>query len=146
MAERIAPQTTTGVNSPISDLISNALVQWGAGNPGSADAATVLMFLTYANQVISIVNRHPYREGMEALPYVKHPSDESPVNDLLMIAGLLHFHAEQQGSERMQIYAPKFYREMNSILWDELAGNSKISLRPMDHKSTTSAVTGQSTE
>ena len=139
--ERIEPQVSTGPESPLSDLISNALRQWGSGNPAAVDGNTVLMLLGFANQVIQDINAHPYYRG-DPLDFFTDVRETRPVPDLILIAGILHYYALQQGNARTQIYAPNYYRTLNSSLWQRLNGNTKIQVRPVDDRAGTSDING----
>lgn len=127
--------------SPLEVLAFSALRRYGDFSPGSVDGDVMLMFVGFANEIIDEIRQHPYWDG-STLDYYKHQQDTRPIPDNIIVTGLMAKYAEQQFSEKYQIYAPKYARTMNQLLWTRLNGNTKISLRVYD-KSPTNATNGQ---
>lgn len=144
MAEdRLEPQIAPGEGySPLSALISTALRTWGNSHPGAVDADTIHLFLSFANRVINDVNLHPYRTDATPLDFLADVRERSPIPDILMIDGLLHYYAGQQGSQKIQVFTPAYYRSLNSILWNDLNGNTKIEIRAVDRSAGRSTING----
>lgn len=142
MGDRLEPQISVGERSPLSALISSAIRQFGNSHPEAVDADTVLMFLGFANQIIQDVNQHPYRTGLDPLLFYKDVRESRDVSDLIMVSGLLSYYAQQQHSERVQTATPQYFRNLNAILWQELNGNTKIEVRPLDVSRNRSRING----
>jgi len=142
----LSPHIPNKNNSPLEYLTMSALRRFGDFHPASVDGEVMMMFLEFANQILDEVRGHPYWDhpadtAKVELDYYVHPSDIRPVNDNIMIAGLLFAYSVQQGSDKVAVYAPAYYRVMNSELWDRLnrtdndgAGgfNTPIRLRVVD--------------
>lgn len=121
-----------GGNSSLETLCLQAIRQFGDFNPGTVDSSTLSMFLQFANQIIDEIRVHPYYSGYPVLDYYTSLTDTRPVNDAIIRSGLLYHYALQQGSEKIEIYAPLFNRTMNQQLWQELNGSTKIQMRIVD--------------
>jgi hypothetical protein len=131
--------------APLETLAFKALRIYGDFNPGTVDGDVMAMFLDFANRIIDEIRAHPYWDG-SALDYYKHQSEKRPIPDHLVIAGLLAKYAEQQFSEKYQVYAPAYARTMNQLLWYRRNGNTKLAMRKRDDAYTTDPNNGQITE
>lgn len=127
--------------SPLQTLVFQALRRYGEMAPGTIDGDTALMFVEFANAILDEVRLHPYAPDAE-LPYYEALTCARPVPDPVMIAGLLYHYSAQQGSEKIQLYMPGFYRTMNQHLWLAWNGNTAIRLRAPDDPVARSATNG----
>lgn len=100
----------------LSDLVYQALRRYGDMNPATIDGDVMLMFIGLANEVIEEILRHPYWGGGD-VEYYTSQEDVRGIPDEIMVTGLLARYAEQQSSDKLNLYLPKFYRAMNSILY-----------------------------
>jgi len=119
-------------HSSLETISLQAIRQFGDFNPGTVDSSVLSMFLQFANQVIDDVRSHPYYTGYPVLDYYTSITDTRPINDTIVRSGLLYHYAMQQGSEKIEIFAPLYNRNMNQLLWQELNGNTNIRLRIVD--------------
>jgi hypothetical protein len=119
------------VYSPLQNLIHQAIRRYGEFSPSTVDGDTMLMFLEFANMVLDEVRGHPYHDGTD-LPYYTALTDARPVLDPVMVAGLLHHYAMQQGSEKVQFLMPTYFRTMNQLLYQARYGSGPIALTIMD--------------
>lgn len=117
--------------SELNALIDSALRRYGDFAPGEASPSLRLMFTEFANMVIDDIRMHPYWDGVE-IPYYQHGSESRPIDDHVMVAALLYRYGEQQGSGKIQIYAPAYFRALNLSLWRRINGNTKLRVRPTD--------------
>jgi len=117
--------------SPLQTLIMQALRRYGEFHPGTVDGDVSLMFLEFANMVIDDVRMHPYAPDVE-LPYYESITDVRDIDDQIIVAGLLYHYAFQQGSDKLQLYMPNYYKTMNQQLWHALNGNTRIQMRVVD--------------
>jgi len=124
------PQLIRGY-TPLQTLAEQALRRFGDFAPGTSDGQVLLMFIEFANEIIDEVRMHPYHDG-RSLPYYESLSDRRGVDDQIIIAGLLLKYAEQQTSDKVQIYGPKYYQTLNRQLWAIINGNTKIEVNPTD--------------
>jgi len=118
--------------SPLDTLGMQALRRYGDFSPGTVDGDTLLMFIEFANMVVDEVNTHPYRESKPPILYYTGINDAREIPDPVIIAGLLAHYAAQQLSEKVETYFPLYYKTMNTHLWLQLNGNTKIHLRQVD--------------
>ena len=134
--------------SPLRTLAMQALRRFGDFNASTVDGDVVLMFLEFANMVIDDIRQHPYAARTttttttngqtvttttaNAIDYYTSPDETREIDDQIIVAGILAHYAVQQGSEKMQIYMPNYYRTLNQQLWNELNGNTRIKLRVVD--------------
>ena len=118
-------------HSPLSTLAMQAIRRFGDFAPGTIDGDVMLMFIEFANQVVDDVRSHPYHDG-NPINYYQSQDDIRAIPDNVVVAGLLFQYAMQQGSEKIQLYQPSYYNVLNSQLWYNLNGNSKIQMRVMD--------------
>ena len=138
--------------SPLETLILQALRRYGEFSPATMDGDVSMMFIEFANMVVDEVRNHPYHTG-EAVPYYSALTDRRTVPDPIMVAGMLLHYAVQQGSQKVQLYAPNYFRQLNQHLWFKLNGNTKIRMRVVDdgtHKTaadgTTNTINGLTTD
>lgn len=125
------PHREADDSSELSALMSSALRRFGDFAPGSGSSDLRLMMIEFANQVVDDIRMHPYWDGVE-IPYYEHETDHRPIDDNVVIAGLLFRYAEQQGSAKYQLFGPGYYRTLNQSLWRRLNGNTKLRVRPVD--------------
>lgn len=118
-------------HSPLETLVFQAIRRYGDFHPGTIDGDVMLMFLEFANQIIDEIRAHPYHDGSD-IDYYQGPTDVRQIPDPILIQGLLYHYAVQQGSEKLQIYMPIYYRTLNQLLWYKLNGNTKIQLKVVD--------------
>ena len=147
--------------SPLRTLAMQALRRFGDFNPSTVDGDVVLMFLEFANMVIDDIRQHPYSarttvtttvKGQKVTPtsandvdYYTSPDETREIDDQIIIAGILAHYAVQQGSEKMEIYMPNYYKTMNQQLWNELNGNTQIKLRVVDDGTNPANINGMKT-
>lgn len=131
MTTPAAPHVTYNQSySPLSALISQVVRIYG--DFASTDGETVMMFLNFANEILSDIRKHPYGAAFASVPDYKHPADTRDVPDRVIRAGLLYYYAVQQGSAKTAPYSAAYYKTLNGDLWDILNGNTPISLRAVD--------------
>ena len=107
--------------------------RYGDFSASTIEAEALSMMIELANMVVDDVRMHPYAStALQSEPYYHAMQDRSAIPDNIMVAGLLFYYAEQQGSERVGSHGPKFARTMNQELWRQTAGNTKIQMRPWD--------------
>lgn len=117
--------------SPLETLCHQALRRYGEFNPGTMDGDVSMMFIEFANQIVDEVRMHPYHDGTE-LPYYISLQDSRPIPDPIIVSGLVFHYAVQQGSQKAQMMAPLYFRQMNQSLWHKRNGNTKLRLRIVD--------------
>lgn len=118
--------------SPLRTLISQALRRFGDFAPASLDGDTALMFIEFANMVIDEVRAHPYAEHLAGTAYYTALDEARSIPDPIMLAGLLYHYSMQQNSEKVQVFMPGFFRTMNTVLFQQLHGNRRIEMSPVD--------------
>ncbi len=129
--------------SPLETLIQQALRRYGEFSPSTMDGDVAMMFIEFANMVVDEVRNHPYHTG-ETIKYYTSLQDRRTVPDPIMVNGMLLHYAVQQGSQKVQLYAPGYFRQLNQQLWYKLNGNTKIRLRVVDggtHRTSADGVT-----
>jgi hypothetical protein len=89
------------------------------------------MFIEFANMVVDEVRNHPYHTG-ETIKYYTDLQDRRTVPDPIMVNGMLLHYAVQQGSQKVQLYAPGYFRQLNQHLWFKLNGNTALRMRVTD--------------
>ncbi len=135
-------------NAPLRTLSMQALRRFGDFNATTIDGDVLLMFLEFANIVIDDVRQHPYAPrttysstsgdttttatSMDVIEYYRSIEETRPINDQIIVSGLLAHYSLQQGSEKAEIYMPAYFKTMNQQLWRELNGNTKIQMRVVD--------------
>lgn len=117
--------------SPLETLIQQALRRYGEFNPGSIDGDVSMMFIEFANMVVDEVRNHPYHDG-STINYYTSLQDVRAIPDPIIISGMVFYYSGQQGSAKMQLAAPMYFRQMNQALWRKLNGNTKIRMRIVD--------------
>lgn len=117
--------------STLDGLCVRALRRYGNFAPYSGDDDVLMMFIEMANEVIEDIRSHPYWQGGD-IDYYTAITESRPVPDQIIQDGILYKFAEQQMSEKMQIYGQKYYNRMSQILWERLNGNAPINLHVVD--------------
>jgi hypothetical protein len=123
------------ISEPTSDiqtLARQALRRYGDFAAGTAEGEVLLMFLEFANLVISDIRRHPYWPENEPLDFYESMTDARPIPDRVIIAGLLFHYAAQQLSAKAEIYRPLYTATLNEALYDAKYGNSPLAMTVMD--------------
>jgi len=116
--------------------------RYGDFSASTVEAEALSMMIELANMVVDDVRMHPYATtALQSEPYYHAMQDRSAIPDNIMVAGLLFYYAEQQGSERVATYGPKFARTMNQELWRATNGNTSIEMTPWDKQATTTQTT-----
>jgi len=118
-------------HSPLNALAMQALRRFGDFHPGSVDGDVMLMFIEFANMVIDDIRAHPYYDEV-AIDYYQSPTDVRQIKDIIIVNGLLHHYAMQQGSEKIQMYMPTYFSTLNRELWQAKNGNTKIQMTVVD--------------
>lgn len=138
--------------SPLETLIFQALRRYGEFSPSTMDGDVAMMFIEFANMVIDEVRNHPYHTG-EHIEYYTSITERRSVPDPILVAGMLLHYSIQQGSQKVQLFAPNYFRQLNQHLWFKANGNTPIRLRIVDdgtHKTaadgTTNKLNGQTTK
>ena len=132
-SDNLTPHLQDGATSRLEDLSRMVFRRYGDFSASTVEAEALSMMIELANMVVDDVRMHPYSStALQATPYYMSMQERSIVPDNIMVAGLLFYYAEQQGSERMGTYGPKFARTMNQELWRQTAGNTKLQMRPWD--------------
>lgn len=122
-------------NSPLETLALSALRRFGDGAADLADARTMLMMVDIANEIVEDIRAHPYWPQGILVPYYVSVSDIRPIPDPIILNGLLAHYAVQQGSDKAQLYVPRYQRLMNQILWNRLSGSIQPRLHVIDNGS-----------
>lgn len=147
--DSLTPHIDSAATSRLEDLSRLVFRRFGDFSASTVEAEALSMMIELANMVVDDVRMHPYASAtLQATAYYDSLADRSAIPDNIMVAGLLFYYAEQQGSERVTSYGPKFARTMNQELWRQTAGNSKLQMRPWDggtNTSRTSATTDVNT-
>lgn len=131
MNER-GPHLPGGVYSPLNALITQALTRYGSFASGQMDADAALTFLHFANEIVDDVNQHPYRTGFPPIDYYLSLQDIRPIDDTIIVHGLMAKYAIQQRSEAAGLNDNLYNRTMAARLYYAVAGNSPIRVRPVD--------------
>lgn len=131
MANRDSNPQIRDTYSPLDTLARAALRRFGDVSPASIDGELGLLFIEFANLVVNDVVQHPYCTDPDISYYVS-VTDARPIDDTIMIAGLLMHYALQQFSEKSRIYQPLYYQTLNQELWRRKNGNTQINMRPVD--------------
>lgn len=128
--------------SPLETLIFQSLRRYGEFSPTTVDGDVTLMFIEFANMVVDEVRNHPYHTG-EHIPYYTAITDRRTVPDPIMVNGMLLHYAVQQGSQKVQLYAPNYFRQLNQHLWFKLNGNTPIRMRVVDNGTHSTSADGK---
>ena len=88
-----------------------------------------MMFIELANRVVEEVRRHPYWTGGD-IDYYNDPTENRPINDLIMIDGLgsLLYPARQVVVFFLQLYQAN----LTDTLLERDIGNKKLSINIKD--------------
>ena len=76
----------------------------------------MLMMIEFANEIVEMINSHPYYDGV-TLEYYTSQTDARPVEDAIMVRGLLALYAEQQVSDTDPNSRIEFARHLNGIVY-----------------------------
>ena len=125
------PHITDG-NSPLRILAMQALRRFGEFSPGTVDGDVLLMFLEFANLVIDDIRMHPYHDPATEIDYYQALDESRPVDDTIIVAGLLAHYSAQQGSDKLALLMPQYLQILNRQLWRSFNGNTQIKLRVVD--------------
>jgi len=129
----LTPHISGDNTSRLEDLSRMVFRRYGDFSASTVEAEALSMMIELANMVVDDVRMHPYATtAMHSIPYYHAMQERRAIPDNIMVAGLLFYYAEQQGSERVASYGPKYARTMNQELWRQTAGNTKIQMRPWD--------------
>jgi len=129
----LTPHISGDNTSRLEDLSRMVFRRYGDFSASTVEAEALSMMIELANMVVDDVRMHPYATtAMHSIPYYHAMQERRAIPDNIMVAGLLFYYAEQQGSERVSSYGPKFARTMNQELWRQTAGNTKLQMRPWD--------------
>ena len=104
------------LNSPLEELIMQALRRHGEFTPSTVDGDVSLMMMEFANEVLEEINSHPYFTGTELKPYVSI-QEAREVPDNIIVLGMLFHYAVQQHSSKSQMAGEKYFRTMNQKLY-----------------------------
>jgi len=138
----LTPHISGDNNSRLEDLSRMVFRRYGDFSASTVEAEALSMMIELANMVVDDVRMHPYAStALQSEPYYHAMQDRSAIPDNIMVAGLLFYYAEQQGSERVATYGPKFARTMNQELWRATNGNTSIEMTPWDKQATTTQTT-----
>lgn len=145
----LTPHISGDNTSRLEDLSRMVFRRYGDFSASTIEAEALSMMIELANMVVDDVRMHPYASTtMQSVPYYHAMQERSVIPDNIMVAGLLFYYSEQQGSERVGSYGPKYARTMNQELWRQTAGNTKLQMRPWDggtNKTRTSGTTDPNT-
>ena len=129
----LTPHISGDNTSRLEDLSRMVFRRYGDFSASTVEAEALSMMIELANMVVDDVRMHPYATtAMHQIPYYHAMQERRAIPDNIMVAGLLVYYAEQQGSERVSSYGPKYARTMNQELWRQTAGNTKLQMRPWD--------------
>lgn len=117
--------------SSLETLAFQALRRYGDMHPGTVDGDVIMMFIEFANLVIEDLRAHPYWDAVY-MDYYVHPTDIRPIPDPIMVAGLMYHYSMQQSSQKLEIYAPAYFRLTSRILFNRKYGNGPIEMSPVD--------------
>lgn len=141
------PHLGSPETSSIEALAKQALRQYGDSATSAVEGETMLMMIEFGNRVVDEIRMHPYAdESDHALNYYTSQYDRTHIPDNIMKAGLLAFYAEQQGSNRAEVYLGTFYRTMNMEMYRRFSGGSNQPLSmhtydsPLKHNKKTGAI------
>lgn len=126
------PHLPGGGHSPLDALIRQALRRYGDFAVDTIDGEVALMLLEFANLILDDIEQHPYWRSDAPLEPYAALTDNRPVPDPIIVAGLLAHLSIQQQSEKRQTYFPLYQQALNTQLWRRLNGNTPIRVRPMD--------------
>ncbi len=116
---RLAPHVFQGSpNAPLENLVALALRRYGDFSSRRVTGDVVLMMIEMANEVVEMINSHPYNDSVTAIEYYTSQTDVRAIEDAIMVRGLLALYAEQQASEKYPNSRMEFAKHLNSILYN----------------------------
>lgn len=118
--------------SPLNELIAKAIRRFGDFSAQSVQGDVENMFIEFANQIVDEYTQHPYFDGRQGVEYYSSATEFRPIEDQIMLAGLIAHYSFQQMSEKSPGYQTLYYRTMNQLMWKALNGNTPINIRPTD--------------
>ena len=114
---RLAPHVFQGSpNAPLENLVALTLRRYGDFSSRRVTGDVVLMMIEFANEIVEMINSHPYYDGV-TIEYYTSQTDARPVEDAIMVRGLLALYAEQQVSDKYPNSRIEFARHLNGILY-----------------------------
>lgn len=113
--------TSGGTYSPLDELMSQALQRYGDFSARRVTPEVIIMMIGFANEIIELVNNHPYWTGSQ-LTYYEHQSDKRSIPDIIVVRGLLAAFAEQQVSNKYPNAWQKYLQWLNTILYNRKYG------------------------
>lgn len=136
MADTLAPHTSApSPYSPLEELIAAAIRRYGDFSTRRVTPDVVLMMIDGANEIVELVNGHPYWEGVQ-LDYYIAQSERRPIPDLIMVRGLLAWFAEQQASDKFPNAWQAYNKWLNQVLYTRKYGGSvRHELLPLENSS-----------
>ena len=133
MTAALQPQTSpTDGYSDLTALVSAMIRRYGDFSARRIDGDVVLMCLDLANEIVELINAHPYWDA-DPVAYYTAITDKRPIPDIIMARGLLAKYAEQQGSKKYPNSVRIYINWLNTALYTRRYGGSQpIELAPMD--------------
>jgi hypothetical protein len=132
MANTVTNPQVTDDYSPLEVLAIRALRRYGDTSPGTVDGDVISMFIDLANEIVTEVNAHPYRENMPKIDFYTHYTDKRPIHDAIIVNGLLFYYSIQQMSSKAKVYEATYYRTMNAMFNTDANGNGRPELKLLD--------------
>ena len=142
---RLAPQVFRGSkHAPLENLVAIALRRYGDFSSRRVTGDVVLMFIELANEIIEMINMHPYYTG-NTIEYYNSQTDIREIEDAIMVRGLLALYAEQQASEKYPNSRMEFARHLNGILYSrKYKGGVRHEMTPLENTDPMKDVNGNS--
>lgn len=134
--------------APLDALIVRAIRRFGDFGAQAAMGDVQNMFIEFANQVVDDYLNHPYFDGRTGVEHYISADEWKPIEDQIILSGLIAHYSFQQSSEKTPGYQSLYYMTMNKIMWQALNGNTPLNMRPTDGGSnkaiakTTSVING----
>lgn len=132
---QLAPQVFRGTkNAPLENLVALALRRFGDFSSRRVTGDVVLMMIEFANEVVEMVNSHPYNDSTTSIEYYTSQTDVRGIEDAIMVRGLLALYAEQQASEKYPNARLEFARHLNGILYNrKYKGTVRHEMTPVEN-------------
>ena len=132
---RLAPQVFRGTkHAPLENLVALALRRFGDFSSRRVTGDVVLMMIEFANEVVEMVNSHPYNDSETSIAYYTSQTDVREIEDAIMVRGLLALYAEQQASEKYPNARLEFARHLNGILYNrKYKGTVRHEMTPVEN-------------
>ena len=73
-----------------------------------------------------------YHDPATEIDYYQALDESRPVDDTIIVAGLLAHYSAQQGSDKLALLMPQYLQILNRQLWRSFNGNTQIKLRVVD--------------